>query len=44
MVLYLERFSFPNEETEWNVCSAESTPATIPSIPSECWGKRSWGG
>ena len=23
MVLYLERFSFPNEETEWNVCSAE---------------------
>lgn len=22
-MLYLERFSFPNEETEWNVCSAE---------------------
>lgn len=22
-MLYLERFSFPSEETEWNVCSAE---------------------
>ena len=22
-MLYLERFSSPNEETEWNVCSAE---------------------
>ena len=42
-MLYLERFSFPNEETEWNVCSAEKHTCYDSFHPFGVLGKKELG-